>query len=73
MVRRVNVMCLLYNDRHNTLHYFSGFTCVSVYISNIHIPVQTPVHLFRLSMIESQAALHFDSEPMGTLKYMEVL
>ena len=45
---RVNVMGLLYNDRHDILppiwnpsHYFIGFICVLVFIYNSHIPVHT--------------------------------
>ena len=45
---RVNVMGLLYNDRHDILppiwnlsHYFTGFICVLVFIYNSHIPVHT--------------------------------
>ena len=45
---RVNVMGLLYNDKHDILppiwnisHYFIGFICVSVSIYNSHITVHT--------------------------------
>ena len=66
---RVNVMGLLYNDRHdilppiwNLLHYFIGFICALVFIYNSHIPVHTIFPCYQC--YQSQSVLHFVSKQM---------
>ena len=71
---RVNVMGLLYNDRHDILppiwnpsHYFIGFICVLVFIYNSHIPVHTIFSCYQWSnrslssILSLNRCLHFSS------------
>ena len=71
---RVNVMGLLYNDRHDILppiwnpsHYFIGFICILVFIYNTHIPVHTIFSCYQWSnrslssILSRNRCLHFSS------------
>ena len=71
---RVNVMGLLYNDRHDILspiwnlsHYFIGFICVLVFIYNSHIPVHTIFSCYQWlnrslsSILSLNRCLHFST------------
>ena len=71
---RVNVMGLLYNDRHDILppiwnlsHYFIGFICVLVFIYNSHIPVHISFSCYQWSnrslssILSLNRCLHFST------------
>ena len=70
----VNVMGLLYNDRHDILppiwnlsHYFIGFICVSVSIYNSHVPGHTIFSCYQWSnrslssILSPNRCLHFST------------
>ena len=69
---RVNVMGLLYNDKHDILPpiwnlYFIGFICVLVFICNSHIPVHTIFSCYQWSncslssILSLNRCLHFST------------